>query len=66
MKYFALALISAAFTISSCSNCYECNLGTKDNPDVRELCKKNFYGEKEMFEKTIKEYELAGYECTKK
>lgn len=65
-RYFYLILTSLIFAAAGCSNCYECDMGTASQPDVREYCQKDFYGEKSMFEKTIKEYEIAGYTCNKK
>ncbi len=66
MKIVFTLLTGIALLAAGCNSCYDCNMGTQQNPDVREYCKKAYPGDKDMFEKTIKEYETAGYVCTKK
>ncbi len=68
MKFLAslIATATIVFTSSSCNKCYECNFGSKTAPDTKELCRKDFPGNKDMFQNTIDGYENAGYTCTSK
>ena len=69
MKFLASLFISAVlmFSSSSCNKCYECDFSTnKATPDIQELCRKDFPGDKNMFEATIEGYESAGYTCNAK
>jgi hypothetical protein len=68
MKFLASLSISAMLmsSFSSCSKCYECNFGSATAPDTKEMCRKDFPGNKDMFEPTIQGYEDAGYICTAK
>ncbi|MCS6819194.1 MAG: hypothetical protein RMJ53_05685 [Chitinophagales bacterium] len=61
-----LLFVLAAFGFSSCNKCYECDFSPSGKTVVREICRKNFEGDKVLFEKTIEEYRKAGYKCVEK
>jgi hypothetical protein len=62
MARILLAAVVMTFVFASCNKCYECSVGN-DAPE--KFCRKDYIGDKSLFEDYIKELEKANYRCVK-